>query len=103
MNSDEAPTRKKTARSVELKPWEEAARDILVQEMRSRGVTYKGLSRLLEDFGIDEMPGRINRKVCRAQFSAGFLLACLGALGVEKALIPNAKNGAGQVSPASKK
>jgi hypothetical protein len=88
MDSEKKSGGAKTPRTAELEPWEAAARDILVTEMRSRKVTYKVLSRLLEGFDIDEMPGRINRKVHRGQFSAGFFLACLGALGVENLQVP---------------
>lgn len=93
MGSETSPTRKKTPRSVELQPWEAEARDIMVSEMRSRGVTYKRLSQLLEEFGIDEMPSRINRKVHRGQFSAGFFLACLSAMGVENLTVPVTEDG----------
>lgn len=88
MESGKMPAKIKAARSEALQPWESAARDMLVGEMRSRKITYKQLSRLLEEFDIDEMPGRINRKVGRGQFSAGFFLACLSAMGVENLLVP---------------
>lgn len=53
---------------------------MLTDEMKRRGVAYKELARLLELFGIDELPDQLNRKVNRRRFSAAFLLVCMEAL-----------------------
>lgn len=63
--------------------WEKVAKELIEDEMELRGIHYKQLARLLEDQGIEESPGQINRKVNRKRFSAAFLLACLRAMGVE--------------------
>lgn len=57
--------------------WENNARDFLVKRMRECKVTYRELSRRLEDLGIYESPDRLNRKVNRKRFSAAFFLVCL--------------------------
>ncbi|MDG0027184.1 DUF6471 domain-containing protein [Trinickia sp. Y13] len=51
--------------------------------MYRRRLTYKELARRLEQYGIDESPDQINRKVNRKRFSAAFLLACLAAMDVK--------------------
>jgi hypothetical protein len=57
--------------------WENYAWDCLVDRMRECKVSYKELSRRLEDLGIYESPDRLNRKVNRKRFSAAFFLVCL--------------------------
>ena len=69
-------------------PWEDRARELLVEEMRKRGISYKALAVLLEPFGIEELPDQINRKVNRKRFSAAFLLACLAAMEVPSVTVP---------------
>jgi len=73
---------------VAYSPWEDRAKELLVEEMRNRKLGYKELARLLEPYGIDETPDQINRKVNRKRFSAAFLLACLAAMGVESVSVP---------------
>jgi len=60
--------------------WENRVKQCLVEEMRAREVTYAKLSECLKDIGIQESPGRLNRKVNRKRFSAAFFLACCEAM-----------------------
>jgi hypothetical protein len=69
-------------------PWEDRAKEVLVEEMRKRKLGYKELARLLEPYGIDETPDQINRKANRKRFSAAFLLACLAAMEVTAVEVP---------------
>jgi len=68
--------------------WELLAKRLLRAEMARKGATYKTLARELEKLGVFESPAQINRKVTRGKFSAGFLLACLAALGVRQLSVP---------------
>lgn len=61
--------------------WEHVAKELVEGEMIRRGIGYKQLSRMLLEYGIDESPAQINRKVIRKRFSAAFLVACLRAMG----------------------
>jgi hypothetical protein len=63
--------------------WENTAKELIESEMIKRDIRYKQLSRMLEEFGIDESAAQINRKVTRKRFSAAFFVACLCAMGVE--------------------
>jgi len=74
-----APLRQSEARE----EFEFCAEQVLVREMKRRKVTYAELSARLAMLGIRETAGSLNRKVNRRRFQAGFLLACLKALGVE--------------------
>ncbi|MGF6646542.1 DUF6471 domain-containing protein [Paraburkholderia sp. GAS82] len=60
--------------------WEETAKELIVETMYRKRLTYKELARRLEEFGIDESADQINRKVNRKRFSAAFLIACLAAM-----------------------
>lgn len=74
---------RKTVPSVQpYEPWEEMARELIVERMDLEGIGYKELATLLERFGVYESPDQINRKVNRKRFSAAFLLACLRAMDV---------------------
>lgn len=68
--------------------WELRAKRLLRTEMARKGATYKTLARELEKLGVFESPAQLNRKVTRGKFSAGFLLACLAALGVREFPVP---------------
>lgn len=63
--------------------WEQTAKELIEFEMANRGIRYKDLARMLEEFGIEESPEQINRKVNRKRFSAAFLVACLRAMGAK--------------------
>jgi len=79
----QAPLRQSEARE-ELEAYAEM---VLVREMARKKVTYAELSDRLAALGIREPPGSLNRKINRKRFQAGFLLACLKALGVESLTI----------------
>lgn len=63
--------------------WEETAKELIVEKMYRKRISYKELAKRLEPFGIDESADQINRKVNRKRFSAAFLLACLAAMDVK--------------------
>jgi hypothetical protein len=73
--------------------WEEEAKGLIEEAMDRREMSYKQLSRMLEELGIDESPDQINRKVNRKRFSAAFLIACLCAMGVKSIELPQLKQG----------
>ncbi|MBB2998287.1 3-mercaptopyruvate sulfurtransferase SseA [Paraburkholderia tropica] len=73
--------------------WEEEAKGLIEEERVRRRLSYKQLSRMLEELGISESPDQINRKVNRKRFSAAFLIACLCAMGVKKIELPPLKQG----------
>lgn len=64
--------------------WETTARSNLVKELDKQGVSYKELSRRLEDLGIQESADQLNRKVNRKKFSAAFYFACLEVIQVDE-------------------
>lgn len=56
----------------------------LVRELREdEGVTYQELSRRLAAHGVDIEPRALNNKLNRGNFTAGFGLTVLEALGVK--------------------
>jgi hypothetical protein len=64
--------------------WEEKAKGLLRAEMARRGVTYVQLVERLAAIGIDDNERNLRNKVSRGKFTAGFLLQCLTAIGVEQ-------------------
>ncbi|MBF6697446.1 hypothetical protein HN235_18940 [Acinetobacter baumannii] len=63
--------------------WEEKAKGLLRGEMARRGVTYAGLAEKLAAIGVDDNERNLRNKVSRGKFTAGFLLQCLTAIGVQ--------------------
>lgn len=63
--------------------WEERAKGIIRGEMARRGVTYAQLVERLAEIGVDENERNLRNKVSRGKFTAGFMLQCLVALGVQ--------------------
>lgn len=63
--------------------WDEEAKNLIKEQMARRSISYKELSRMLEELNIVESSDQINRKINRKRFSAAFLIACLRAMGVE--------------------
>ena len=63
--------------------WEEKAKTILRVEMARRSLTYAHLAERLAAIGIDDNERNLRNKVSRGKFTAGFLLQCLSALGVQ--------------------
>lgn len=77
------PLKRTVAQTDPYGSWEETANELIVEEMYRRRLSYKELARRLEQYGIDESPDQVNRKVNRKRFSAAFLLACLAAMDVK--------------------
>ncbi|RQQ36271.1 hypothetical protein DF111_33915 [Burkholderia stagnalis] len=80
---EELPHNRDRAPGQPYEQWEEEAKGLIEERMVRCKISYKQLSRMLEELGIEESPDQINRKVNRKRFSAAFLLACLRAMGVE--------------------
>ena len=63
--------------------WEEKAKNLLRAEMARHGTTYAQLVEKLAAIGIEDNERNLRNKVSRGKFTAGFLLQCLRALGVQ--------------------
>jgi hypothetical protein len=83
----EMPLNRTASQAEAYASWEETAKELIVEQMYRKRVSYKELARRLEQFGIDESADQINRKVNRKKFSAAFLLACLAAMGAKSVRI----------------
>ncbi|KVL66561.1 DUF6471 domain-containing protein [Burkholderia latens] len=79
----EMPLNRTASQAEPYGSWEETAKELIVEKMYRKRVSYKELAKRLEPFGIDESADQINRKVNRKKFSAAFLLACLAAMDVK--------------------
>ncbi|RKP47657.1 hypothetical protein D7S89_14695 [Trinickia fusca] len=84
---NDMPLQRTASKAEPYGSWEETARELIVEKMYRKRVSYKQLARRLEKFGIDESADQINRKVNRKKFSAAFLLACLAAMGIKSVRI----------------
>lgn len=71
-----------------LAGWEVVARKMLRDEMQSKRVRYKELSKRLKAFGINEDPDRLGRKINRKKFPAALFLVCMTVLKVERMNVP---------------
>lgn len=67
--------------SVATEMWGLQASALLKGAMRERGWGYGELSEALKPLGIKRSAAVINRRINRGNFNAGFLLACLQAMG----------------------
>lgn len=67
--------------------WNFAAKTILKAELARQDISYKRLSRLLEQIGIDETPSAITNKMSRGTFTFAFFLQCMKAIGRAQAQI----------------
>jgi hypothetical protein len=63
--------------------WEAKARGILRAEMARQNLTYAQLVTKLAEIGVTDDERNLRNKVSRGKFTAGFLLQCLAALGVQ--------------------
>lgn len=63
---------------------------MLKAEMTARNWGYRDLSEHLSKLGVDIDPPTINRRINRANFSAGFLLMCLKVMGLRIDVLPEA-------------
>lgn len=64
--------------------WEDRAKGLIRGEMARKGVTYAQLAERLAAVGVDENERNLRNKVSRGKFTAGFMLQCLSALGVQQ-------------------
>lgn len=69
--------------SVATRVWSAEASELLKQSMIRRGWGYRELSEALRAEGINRSAAVINRRINRANFTAGFFLACARALNYE--------------------
>jgi hypothetical protein len=72
------------------KDWGSEARRVLKVEMEARSWGYRDLSEHLAKMGVDIDPPTINRRINRANFSAGFLLMCLKVMNLRFDVVPEA-------------
>ena len=61
--------------------WQKEATGLLKSLLARDDVSYKGLSRLLAQYGLSENPEQLKNKINRGTFSFGFFLKCCYALG----------------------
>lgn len=61
--------------------WNQEAKTILKAELARRDISYKRLSQLLANIGVDESPSAITNKMSRGSFSFAFFLQCMKAIG----------------------
>lgn len=64
-------------------PWCQLAGQILKDLMYLNRVSYKQLSKSLDDMGVVENPRQLTNKINRGQFSLVLFLQCLKALKVD--------------------
>lgn len=64
--------------------WNINAKRVLRTEIVRRGITYRGLSEMLEKIGVKETERSIQGKIARGTFSFAFFLQCMKAMGAKK-------------------
>lgn len=64
--------------------WEAKARGLVRAEMARQNVTYQQLVAKLAEIGVTDDERNLRNKVSRGKFTAGFLLQCLAALGLQQ-------------------
>lgn len=67
--------------SLATEMWNLQASALLKGAMLERGWSYTELSEALKPLGIKRSAAVINRRINRGNFNAGFVLACLHAMG----------------------
>ena len=65
------------------KQYQAKAKGLLRAEMARRNLSYEDLAEKLKGIGIEESPKNLSNKIGRGSFTAGFMLQCLEAIGVE--------------------
>ena len=65
--------------------YEDKAREMVRNAMRSRDVTVDQLTARLSAIGVDMSSGGVANKISRGGFSSAFLLQCMAALDIELA------------------
>lgn len=63
--------------------WAERAKGLIKAELKRRNMTYDDLARKLTESGHSENARNLTNKISRGSFTAGFLLECLVAIGVQ--------------------
>lgn len=63
--------------------YEDKAREMVREAMRSKGVTVDQLTARLSAIGVDMSSGGVANKISRGGFSSAFLLQCLAAMDLE--------------------
>ena len=63
--------------------YEDQAREMVRDAMRSKGVTVDQLTAHLSAIGVDMSSGGVANKISRGGFSSAFLLQCLAAMDLE--------------------
>ncbi len=63
--------------------YEDKAREMVRDAMRSKGVTVDQLTARLSAIGVDMSSGGVANKISRGGFSSAFLLQCLAAMDLE--------------------
>lgn len=65
------------------KEYHAKAKGLLKEEMAKRNLSYDDLAEKLKSIGIEDSPENLSNKIGRGSFTAGFMLQCLKAVGVE--------------------
>jgi hypothetical protein len=63
--------------------WEGFAKSLIKETMEREGLGYPELSSRLDKMEVNIEAKALNRRINRGKFSAGFFLACMGALDVK--------------------
>lgn len=88
--------------------WGQQASQLLKQTLDGKDWGYRQLSQKLATMGIDVSAPTINRRINRGNFTAGFLLMCLKAMGAgfevcpEDGAAPARSEGAGKTAKPQK-
>lgn len=63
--------------------FEDRAKELVREAMRTQGVTVEQLTERLALIGVEMSSGGVANKISRGGFSSAFLLQCMEALGVD--------------------
>jgi hypothetical protein len=66
-----------------MQNWNKEAKQLLRAEMVRQGLSYGDMVEKLASIGVIETDANLRNKISRASFSAGFMLQCLKAMGVD--------------------
>lgn len=65
------------------KQYQDKAKGLLRAEIARRNLSYEDLAQKLAAIGVEDSARNLSNKIARGGFSAGFMLQCLEAMGVE--------------------
>ncbi len=65
------------------KEYQDKAKGLLRAEIARRNLSYEDLAQKLAAIGVEDTARNLSNKIARGGFSAGFLIQCLEAMGVE--------------------